>query len=114
VRYSAEAVVNLGIAQAEFLAQRSDQRSLHRVPQPIEPIHGQWWIDAFDTWLIRAPAEQARAAVRAALAQPSNHVSTLLDLPIADRRAEPPAPARRRCCGVACTYFKPFDGTHRR
>ena len=44
--------------------------------------------DAFDTWLIRAPAERVRAAVRAALAQPSNRISTLLDLPIADRRAE--------------------------
>jgi len=45
-------------------------------------------IDAFDTWLIRAPAERTHGAVLAALAQPSNRIPTLIDLPIADRREE--------------------------
>jgi hypothetical protein len=54
-------------------------------------------IDAFDTWLIQAPAERSRGAVQAALGQPSNRISTLLDLPIADRRAE-------RCQRVAMPH----------
>ncbi len=51
-------------------------------------------IDDFDTWLIQAPAERTRDAIEAALAQPSNRIATLLDLPIADRHAE-------RCSRVA-------------
>ena len=60
----------------------------HRSAEYREAIRIMRAIDAFDTWLIRAPAERARDAVRAALAQPSNRISTLLDLPIAERRAE--------------------------
>jgi hypothetical protein len=44
-------------------------------------------IDAFDARLCRAPAGCARAAVAAALGQPSHRLSTLLDLPLADGRA---------------------------
>jgi len=38
MQHRAEASIDLGIAQAEFLAQRSDQGSLHGVPQPIEAV----------------------------------------------------------------------------
>ena len=44
-------------------------------------------VDGFDTWLLHAPAERTRAAVQAAMGAPSNRISTLLDLPIADRHA---------------------------
>ena len=44
-------------------------------------------VDGFDTWLLQAPAERTRAAVQAAMGAPSNRISTLLDLPIADRHA---------------------------
>jgi len=42
-------------------------------------------IDGFNTWLLRAPAARSRAAVQAALGVPSDRMSTLLDLPMADR-----------------------------
>jgi hypothetical protein len=42
-------------------------------------------IDAFDAQLCRAPAACARAAVAAALGQPSHRISALLDLPLAHR-----------------------------
>jgi hypothetical protein len=38
VQFSAEATIDLGIAEAEFLPQRSDQRPLHCVPQPVESM----------------------------------------------------------------------------
>jgi hypothetical protein len=53
-------------------------------------------IDGFNSWLLHAPAERSRAAVQAALGPPSDRISTLLDLPIADRRA-----------GCSCPHVTP-------
>jgi hypothetical protein len=44
-------------------------------------------VQAFDAWLCQAPTERAAAAVRAALGPPSDRISTILDLPILDKRA---------------------------
>jgi len=44
-------------------------------------------IDGFNSWLEESPGERSRAAVQAALGRPSDRISSLLDLPIADRHA---------------------------
>ena len=44
-------------------------------------------IDGFNSWLEESPGERSRAAVQAALGPPSDRISSLLDLPIADRYA---------------------------
>jgi len=44
-------------------------------------------IDGFNSWLEESPGDRSRAAVRAALGPPSDRISTLLDLPIADGHA---------------------------
>ena len=44
-------------------------------------------IDAFDNWLLEAPAERVRAAIATASGPPTNRLSTLLDLPIVARQA---------------------------
>jgi len=42
-------------------------------------------VDGFNRWLLQASGERAKAAVLAALGPPSDRISTLLDLPIAER-----------------------------
>jgi len=50
-------------------------------------------IDTFDAWLTQAPTERIQVTVRAALGPPSGRLSSLLDLPLADRHAMPTHPA---------------------
>ena len=42
-------------------------------------------VDGFNRWLLHASGERAKAAVLAALGPSSDRISTLLDLPIAER-----------------------------
>jgi hypothetical protein len=41
-------------------------------------------IDGFNSWLEQAPGERSSAAIQAARCPPSDRISTLLDLPVAD------------------------------
>ena len=45
-------------------------------------------VDAFDSWLLQAPAERIRAAVEAAPGPPSGRIPTLPDLPVIQHQAE--------------------------